>query len=431
MRNEKEIIEYYIKRLYDKDLTTMSGGNLSVRGEAAFYVTPSEIDKGNLKADDIMEVRKDGEVLGKHRVTSEFAVHRAVYEANPGQNAVLHSHTSSILGYSTARILPKVRLLAETGRDLDGKIGMAAYADPGTKKLAEETVKVLDGSRKVAILENHGLFIADRDMAACYDVLEDLDLLCAIECNARRMGAACRELGGDSIREFAAFDPYIERGGEAEPGLYPEERRLVTELLQRLYRRKISTCKNACFSCRLENGDVLVNPEGVDVMELTPEALVVVRGRRYLGDKRPHRDAYLHLSLYDDSAKNNAVITARPPYTMAYACSDKEYETKIIAECYGYLRNIVKKDFCYGEAACEALRGHFDDYHNTVLIRNYLSMVAAEYPLKAYDRMEVAESTAMAVIGTAAVGEPVPMSREAVEVIQRNCGIYPEGGGGL
>lgn len=427
MKNEKETIVHYIKRLYDKDLTTMSGGNLSVKGETATYVTPSEIDKGNLRTEDIMEVTNDGETRGRHRVTSEFPVHQAVYEANPGKHAVLHSHTSSILGYSTARVLPRVRLLAETGRELDGKIAVARYADPGTKRLAEETTRVLDGSRRVAILENHGLFIVDDDMAACYDVLEDLDLVCNIESNARRMGGSCQELGEEQLKDFAAFDPYIQKG-EGEPAeAYESERALLTELLQRLYRRRISTCKNACFSCRLENGDVLVNPDGMDVMDVTPGDLVVVRNGGYLGGRRPHRDAYLHLGIYADSGKNNAVITARPPYVMAYACSDREYVTRIIPECYGYLRNVVKKDFCFGGKACDALKGHFDDYHNTVLIKNYLSIVAAEYPLKVYDRMEVAESTAIAVINTAPVGEPVPMSQEAVEVIQRNCGIYPEG----
>lgn len=429
MKNEKEIIQYYIQRLYDKDLTTMSGGNLSVKGENAIYVTPSEIDKGNLTTEDIMEVRENGEKLGKHRVTSEFPVHQAVYEKNPEGQAVLHSHTFSILGYSTARILPKVNLLAETGKNLGNKIGLAAYADPGTKKLAEETIRILNGSNRVAILENHGLFIVDKNMADCYDVLEDLDLVCNIEMNAHKMGADVQELNTEQIQKFAAFESHIPKAGgntaEVIEG-YSSERKLLVELLQRLYKRKISTCKNACFSCRLENGDILLNPDGIDVMELTPDSLVVIRQGAYWGEHLPHRDAYLHLSMYADSTKNSSIITARPPYMMAYGCSDKEYVTRTIPECYGYLRNISKKEFCYGNEACETLKGHFDDYHNTVLIKNYLSIVAAEYPLKAYDRMEVAESTAMAIINTYPIATPVLMSQEAVEVIQKNCGIYPE-----
>ena len=111
---------------------------------------------------------------------------------------------------------------------------------------------------------------------------------------------------------------------------------------------------------------------------------------------------------------------------MAYGCSDKEYVTRVVAECYGYLRNIVKKDFCYGDKACEVVKNHFDNYHNTLILKNYLTMVVAEYPLKTYDRMEVAESTAKAIIETYLTAKPILMDQRSVEVIQKNCKIYPE-----
>lgn len=425
MAQERETIQYYIQRLYDRNLTTMSGGNLSIRAKDAQYVTPSEIDKGNLKADDIMEVKNTGEINGKHRVTSEYQVHKAIYEVNPDMDAVLHSHTSSILGYSTAHQLPNVDLLANVGVKLSGQLGMAKYADPGTKDLADVTVAVLDGTKLVAIEENHGLFIGDKTMEACYDTLEDLDLVCKIERNIKKLGGSPVSLNKADLDGYKANDMLILKKGTFANEGYEEECKLLIELLNRLYKRGISTCKNACFSWRLENNDVLVNPANVDVTTLTPKDLVLIRNGEYSSDKEPHHDVMLHLAIYEDVKINN-VITSRPPYVMAYACSDKEYGTRVIAECYGYLRNITKKPFVFGDEANEALRNHFDDYHNTALISNSLCVVTGPYPLKTYDRMEVAESTAEAIIETYPVAEPVTMDQRAVEVIQKNCGIYPE-----
>ena len=133
-----------------------------------------------------------------------------------------------------------------------------------------------------------------------------------------------------------------------------------------------------------------------------------------------------NMSVYKDNKRNNALITVRPPYTMAYACSDKQYITRVVPECYGYLRNINKYKFNYGINACESIKGIFGDYNNTVLIDNYLALVAAEYPLKAYDRVEVLESTAEAVINISLLKEPLLMDQRAVEAIQKNCSIYPE-----
>lgn len=426
MANEKEIIQYYIQRLYDKNLTTMSGGNLSIRGEYAQYVTPSEIDKGNLKADDIMEVMNTGEINGKHRVTSEYSVHKAVYETNPTMNAVLHSHTSSILGYSTARVLPKVELLADVASDLSGNIDIAKYADPGTKDLADVTIAVLDGTNSVAIEENHGLFIVDKTMEACYDKLENLDLVCKIESNIKKIGGTPKPLSKEDITRYNVENEKALTKCDYPNGSYEEERKLLVELLQRLYKRGISTCKNACFSWRFENNDVLINPDNTDVTTLTPNDLVLIHEGSYCGEKAPHHDVALHLSIYADNQEINNVITSRPPHVMAYACSNQEYVTRVIAECYGYLRNIVKKPYAVGEKAGELLKGHFDNYHNTALINNYVCVVTGPYPLKTYDRMEVAESTAEAIIETYPVGRPVLMDQRAVEVIQKNCGIYPE-----
>ena len=60
-------IVMFMQRIYDKRLTTISGGNLSIRdSEGNIWITPAGIDKGTLSRKDILCVRPDGVCEGQH-----------------------------------------------------------------------------------------------------------------------------------------------------------------------------------------------------------------------------------------------------------------------------------------------------------------------------------------------------------------------------
>ena len=51
----------FLQRIYDKRLTTMSGGNLSIRDDDGnIWITPAGVDKGTLTRRDIICVKPDG-----------------------------------------------------------------------------------------------------------------------------------------------------------------------------------------------------------------------------------------------------------------------------------------------------------------------------------------------------------------------------------
>ena len=85
----------FMQRIYDKGLTTMSGGNLSIRDtQGNIWITPAGIDKGTLTRKDIICVRPNGSCEGPHKPSSELPFHESVYRMRPDLNArargVLH-----------------------------------------------------------------------------------------------------------------------------------------------------------------------------------------------------------------------------------------------------------------------------------------------------------------------------------------------------
>ena len=137
-------IVMFMQRIYDKRLTTMSGGNLSIHdSEGNIWITPAGIDKGTLSRKDIICVRPDGVCEGQHKPSSELPFHRSVYHLRPDLNAVLHAHPPALVAFSVVRKLPNLDLIPSV-RHICRDVSFAAYAVPGSQKLGMEIGKVFE-----------------------------------------------------------------------------------------------------------------------------------------------------------------------------------------------------------------------------------------------------------------------------------------------
>ena len=103
-----------ISRIYRRGLTTTSGGNISVIDEQGdIWVTPSGIDKGSLTIDDIVCVKADGSIVGRHKPSSEFPFHKAIYAARPDVKAIIHAHPPALVSFSIVRQIPNTKIFLQ------------------------------------------------------------------------------------------------------------------------------------------------------------------------------------------------------------------------------------------------------------------------------------------------------------------------------
>ena len=69
----REQLVRLMNRIYDNKMTTLSGGNLSIKDiNNDIWITPAGIDKGKLTVNDIMCVKENGEIIGQHKPSSEY-----------------------------------------------------------------------------------------------------------------------------------------------------------------------------------------------------------------------------------------------------------------------------------------------------------------------------------------------------------------------
>lgn len=175
-QNERKQVADFMKRLYDRQLTTASGGNLSLRiDEEKFCITPSSIDKGNLTPDLIAVVKFDGTNLTPDLPLSiETEMHRKILQARPDMNAVVHAHPVYASAYATVQ--PNIldtKLTAEAYCVL-GEVVNVPYALMGTNDLAEAVAKEIL-THKVLLMENHGAVAVGKTMLNAFDCMELLE----------------------------------------------------------------------------------------------------------------------------------------------------------------------------------------------------------------------------------------------------------------
>lgn len=84
MLHPADQIVMIMNRLYYYGMTTTTGGNLSIKdSDGVVWISPSGIDKGNLRREDIMQILPDGTIVGIHRPSVEYPFHLAIYKNVP------------------------------------------------------------------------------------------------------------------------------------------------------------------------------------------------------------------------------------------------------------------------------------------------------------------------------------------------------------
>jgi L-fuculose-phosphate aldolase len=166
------------RRLHREGLVARTWGNLSLRVNAdLFVITPSGIVYEDMRPEQIVPVSLgDLRYTGALKPSSEKAMHAAIYRHRPEIGAVIHTHQSAASSVAAAR--RDIRHIPPSAREtLGAVVRTAAYALPGTRKLAKATVRALAGS-KAALLANHGAVCLGSDMTEAFRVCTALESLC-------------------------------------------------------------------------------------------------------------------------------------------------------------------------------------------------------------------------------------------------------------
>lgn len=156
-----------------------SAGNVSVRYEEGFIVTPTGMDYARASPEDMVCVGMDGVVnmaQGTRKPSSEWRFHRDIYAARPEAGAIVHAHPpfATSLACQGLEIPPFHYMIARFGGDT---VRCAAYATFGTQALSDAMLEALQ-DRSACLMANHGMTVFGRDLEQALAHAIELEALC-------------------------------------------------------------------------------------------------------------------------------------------------------------------------------------------------------------------------------------------------------------
>ena len=184
----RQQIVAYGKKMVQAQLTTGSGGNLSVldRASGLIAIGPSGVDYADVTPDDVVVVNRDGQqVEGVLKPSSELSFHLALYRQRQDITAVVHTH--SVYATTMACLnweIPAVHYLVAFSGD---KVPLAPYATFGSTDLANSVANNI-GNYNALLLANHGLVAVGSNIGQAFNVAEEIELVARIYYQSKCIG---------------------------------------------------------------------------------------------------------------------------------------------------------------------------------------------------------------------------------------------------
>lgn len=406
-----------MERIYRYRMTTTSGGNLSIREDQGdIWISPARVDKGSLTRQDIVRVSAAGKVDGLHRPSSELPFHQAIYAARPDIRAIVHAHPVALVAFSISRQTPNTRLFHQS-RTVCGEVGFAPYAMPGSRQLGAHIAETFQQGFDCVILENHGVVVGGESLSHAYQRFETLEFTAKTIIKARLLGPV-RYLS-DAQLELAdqrrvSLKPIANQASSDEREL----RRQLCEFVRRGYRQRLLISTEGSFSVRLDADRFLITPSQKDRSSLEIDDIVLVHGDSCEADHQPSRATLAHQAIYRKHPDLNAIVFAHPVNATAFSVTDVPLEARTIPESYIFLRDVGRVPTGIEFLATPEIADYVSPRNPAVLLENDGVLVTGTSILDTFDRLEVLETTAEAIINSRPIGVVSPMPDSVIEELR-------------
>ena len=420
LMHPRDQIVMIIKKIYQSKLTTTSGGNISIKDDSGdVWITPASIDKGTLKNTDIVCIKKDGSRDGKHKPSSEYPFHLAIYKCRPDINAIVHAHPPGLVSFAIVRRIPNTNVIPQT-KSVCGPIGYIIYALPGSNKLGELVASEFTKGVNAIIMENHGTISGGNDIMDAYQRFEMLESSAQSIINGHYLGEP-NYLSNEQIEKFEKQN--LPKLPDMESVEYPSDEREIRNHIHRIVLRaceqQLMISSYGTVSVRWRNNDFLITPKDIPRWNIQPGDIVQIRDGKKEPGKLPSRSTWLHQEIYRRFPKVNSIIITQPPSLMAFSITGKKLDVRTIPESWIYLQNIENVPFGAQFAGEELLLNTLSDKTPLIIINNDSVLITGNRLIDTFDRLEVAEFSAKSLLLGKNLGSFKPITDAEIEELRK------------
>ncbi len=173
--NLRDAVIQTARMLNETGLSAGSSGNVSVRADGGFLITPSGMAYGKLQDRDIVFVDFDGTPRGAFSPSSEWRFHLDIYRTRQDAGAIVHAHPP----YATALAclnegIPAFHYMVAAAGGKD--IRCCAYELFGTEELSVAVLEAL-AERRACLMGHHGLIAFGKDLEKAFGLALEVEVL--------------------------------------------------------------------------------------------------------------------------------------------------------------------------------------------------------------------------------------------------------------
>ena len=179
-RDENKLREQIVrfgKSLFDRGVTAGSSGNISVRLDDGWLLTPTNACLGDLDPARLAKLNWQGKLISGDPGSKEAFLHRAMYEERAGAGVIVHLHSSHSAAVSCMHGLDHHDCLPPLTAYYVMKIGrlpLIPYHRPGDPCLGD-AIRGSAGKNSAVLLANHGPVVSGASLEAAVYATEELE----------------------------------------------------------------------------------------------------------------------------------------------------------------------------------------------------------------------------------------------------------------
>ena len=188
--------------LFARGYVHATAGNISVRLDDGFLITPTDACLGFLQPERLARVGTDGNPVSGDRPSKTLALHRRIYGSDPSARCVIHTHSTHLVALTLAGAWKPEDIVPPITPYYVMKVGhtpLIPYHRPGEAKVGDLVANAIAQFAgrgtpiRAVMLERLGPNVWHETPAAAMATLEELEETAKLWCMGRGEAAPLRE----------------------------------------------------------------------------------------------------------------------------------------------------------------------------------------------------------------------------------------------
>lgn len=172
------------RSLFERGLVHATAGNISVRLDDGFLITPTDACLGFLDPARLAKVDALGRQIAGDPASKTLALHRRIYAADPQARCIIHTHSTHLVGLTLQGVWRPQDIVPPITPYFVMKVGhvpLIPYRRPGDPVVADEVAAAIEQARargapiRAVMLDRLGPNVWHASPAAAMATLEELE----------------------------------------------------------------------------------------------------------------------------------------------------------------------------------------------------------------------------------------------------------------